>query len=119
MDEIISRVAFCQKCFDAGRPKDLAIFVTFNNTTGIFDYHQAKQSGKSGFTPHLFMKKRSENGVVFFQKICGMSGCGVSVNTAHDDFAMNLFLRGDHKTYKMRVVDWNALQTYKDPAYAI
>ena len=108
----MTRVSFCQKCYNAGRPKTNQTFVVWGDYRQSFIVYQSLRIGMRGFTPHIYKFKRLIGDIVYFDVSCSMDGCDSYIKKNPKD--KNLFKVG-FKTdnSKMKLSDWNALVNYK------
>lgn len=88
--QMFTRTSFCERCAynrlpyqsseDVHRHK-LRFFVKKNSQPGPFAFDLRKQSkpGKLGYTPHLFVIEKQENGLIHGFKVCCIENCGIIV----------------------------------------
>lgn len=111
---IISRVGYCHSCKNAGRPKQGDVFVV----KGSHGFHfYTAHMGLSGYVPHFYRLVKSSGGIVLFERLCAMHGCGITVYQSN---VGNKFIYNEQwKGGEMRIKDWNALVLEKDLGYKI
>tara|TARA_R110000868_G_scaffold175724_2_gene412908 strand:- start:956 stop:1342 length:387 start_codon:yes stop_codon:yes gene_type:complete len=122
----ISRTAFCQKCFEAERPKT-GDFYSVVGSTGVhvhkLDYAHPSFNPK-GFVPHIFTLETATKGIVTLTRTCGMNECGLDIRNNPEyetkiDVPPYLVYIQEKKTILMKVSDWNALVASKDLGYRL
>jgi len=118
----ISRVAFCVRCYESNRPNKSSQFAVFGTTSHKTHYFRTEYRGKRGFTPHFFVKISGDRNLVTFHSVCGIEDCGTifffkKING--EEIITHEFVPERIKVGSMRTVDWNALQSFRDPEYYI
>lgn len=116
--DLVSRVAFCQACFDRNEPNKNTFFVLYGSDKQDFQFQYSFYKGIRGFTPHFFCKNKIEENQVLFESICCVDGCGVKIEFVDNKPKFAMYPE-KVKQGKMRIVDWNALIRFKDPTYRI
>lgn len=106
--EIISRPAFCQKCFDNNHPNPDTVFWVVGGTRKRAFFGIPQYRGRRGFTPHFFSKVRYENGMVLVDRVCGVERCGVESFRKGENWQYEP-IESEIKRTRMRIVDWNVL----------
>ncbi len=77
MQEIVTRVAFCKKCFKNGSPKKGQKIMVHGSSSNLFKMIEASDYGYPGFTPHTFeIVKYLRDEKLLVSSICGIEGCG-------------------------------------------
>lgn len=118
--EVYTRVAFCQKCYDEGRPKHDNEFIVYGGKRKKYFYRTVKFRGKRGFVPTFFAKDKVADGHVFFDKCCAMDGCGIVIKELNEMGIKWEFIKDRIQSSKMRIVDWNALTRMSaDPQWCL
>jgi len=132
----VCRVAYCKHCAKRGAPQFGQWYAVFGSGTQKFHFGFVIHTPKAliGFTPHLFIKGKASHGLVFYERVCLMNGCGITVYSTNTKTPMkdmtqqsiaNFRERGlsnEPSDYtdllvqdmlvtdeKMNVNDWNAL----------
>ena len=102
---IISRVGFCPECKTAGRPEYGNLFVV----KGSHGFHfYSSNFGLKGFVPHFYRLIKSQGGIILFERLCAMHGCGVTIYYNQQQghkFVYNSQWKGG----EMKIKDWNSL----------
>lgn len=109
--EQFCRSAFCEKCWDADRPKKGNFYVLYQGTQQQFVYgkidYLSRRNSPRGFSPHLFRLLRAQNDEVEYTKVCLIHLCGIAIIPGEDDtFTVDLLRE---ELGLMSVKDWNAL----------
>lgn len=107
----ITRVGHCTECYKADRPKTGQCYLVFCGSANKYKSMVAKRNGKRGFTPHVYVLLKVENGKVFYKRICTMEGCGALL------IGETYFVRLDENKWETRTMtlnDWNCLVQFKD-----
>jgi len=74
---------FCEHCHKAGRPQQDDWFFVFRRNHNAIDLVQVPSRisrKRSGFVPHLIKKLKTEDGIVSFNSLCAMDGCGMLIH---------------------------------------
>lgn len=131
MNFLVTRSGYCSHCFQAGRPHNELMFVTFGSQHQQYAIHLTDHEfaqSRKGYVPLLYEKTGIEqlpSGLfVKYQKTCCCVGCGISMTTIEDkkaDLITFVERMDEGKKYKiyfyrqrwqhgmMAVNDWNAL----------
>jgi len=118
MKTILSRVAFCEKCFSRGSPKYEEMFLVYGTHSKDFHIYKVEFKGERGYTPHILVLNKvihKEMPEVIYESCCGI--CGV---TFSED--KNGLLYYKTKDFERKIIDlnsWNAWCLYKDEDYFI
>lgn len=114
---ILTRVAFCQKCFDNKRPQKGELFLAIGRGRQSYGVHVVTLNGTMGYTPHIIERNSSGNGHVTFFSYCGMDGCGCKLqfNDKKGKYDVDVI----NETMKtLPIKEWNAMVNYnRDPQY--
>lgn len=118
MSELISRVGFCENCFNEGSPKTNQTFLVNGSTHGELKALLALHNGRKGFTPHFYMLRKVVDNKVFYQKLCGV--CGTYNEEAEDG---KKYLCIDETKWsnwiRTSLKNWNALVLFKNTGFEI
>ena len=115
---MITRLGFCPKCFKEARPKLGNFYITFGGTSQSFIAMRALNSGRKGFTPHIYEFQRLEDKTIYYSKICCMVGCGAYL--AEQDKHTFVYLNDDLWVDEYTHIDnWNSLVLFKDTGLKI
>lgn len=112
MNTTLTRVKFCQKCFDKGYPLKGQIFLAFGTTTNDFVVKQARRNGKKGFTPHIIVLNKATGGFVKYDYLCSI--CGTKRRRFDKDNDEFFVSEEDFKQGLINIKDWNAWVMYKN-----
>ena len=122
--KVISRVAFCEKCFQKGRPQDGDMFTVYGTHAKQLHYHRFDAPTKRselpylGFTPHLFMLEKIEGDKLTVLVCCGMEFC--DVYWTQDEAGNRKEFEVLHaKEVIMSHKQWNALVHFTDSGMKI
>ena len=108
---MISRVGFCQDCFDRNRPQSASSYLVFGSTRREFFFYQSKRRGLRGYTPHLYVYLGlTDSGFVRVKSTCSMCSCGVNVGKEKN--GSTPFDIKHYDLIKMTVKNWNSLINY-------
>lgn len=109
MKTIITRTSWCKKCYDAQRPRTGNFFVVKGKNWHIL---KASHIGNTGFVPTLYKLVKVVGDNIQYEKMCGMSGCNLSVfhipTTDSYGFELGKWERGT-----MTIESWNSLCKFK------
>lgn len=77
----ISRIGFCKRCYEKGRPADGDFFTVIGSTSRKLHYHmfdaplKRSEAPFLGYTPHFYVLEKIEGNKCTVLKACGMEGC--------------------------------------------
>lgn len=115
----ITRVQFCQKCYDKNLPQIGIPFVTIGRSKRGYIIRKAKRKGTRGFTPHIIQMMKVEKGMIQYNSYCSVAGCGLNLKPMKTEGDFNIEIIND-VTKLMPRADWNALVQFKDdPQYTL
>ena len=125
MRKLVSRVAFCQQCYDKGRPQDGDMFVVYGGDskqtwTYMFEGKEKRSECPFlGFTPHFFtVDKLLPNGNFSIIMCCGMEDCGIYF-TYDEAGKKNGFKTLKASVIEMTKVEWESLVNFSDTGYEL
>lgn len=108
---LLTRVMFCQKCFDNKMPQKGQLFLTIGRGRQKFEVHMVTKNGHFGYTPHIIEKIETTGQGVRFMSSCSIHNCDAVIeqdeNTGKYSIALS---QGDITTIPIR--DWNSLVLY-------
>jgi len=114
---ILTRVAFCQKCFDEKRPQKGNLFLTIGRGRQAFFVQSVSRNTPMGFTPHLIERAYSTPSHITYHSYCAMNGCDTILQLNEEIGKYNIAVTGEVQ-HTIPVKDWNALVQYtKDEDY--
>lgn len=115
----ITRTAFCSKCAGKCKPAKGNKFIlwgTDHNQYYVAECEDDVARNLRGFTPHIFSIKQRNKDKLVVSKICGMDGCGVSLEKVKKKYSITFL---EESIVEMETSEWNALVKYKDAEYHI
>ena len=116
MGIILTRVAFCERCYKNEMPKTGHRFLTIGSKKR-FSIHTANQNGKRGFTPHIIELIKVEKKMVTYAHYCAMENCGYLIYEQKDS---KLYFEIIHvASSTISIADWNSLVQYRDETYRL
>lgn len=114
---ILTRVAFCQKCYNEKRPQKGNLFLTIGRGRQTFIVRIVTRNPPMGFTPHLVEKHSSTPGHVTYHSYCAMDGCDTVLKLNEETNKYDIAVTGEVQ-HTIPVKDWNAMVNYtKDEDY--
>ena len=115
----ITRVQFCQSCYDKKLPQIGIPFVTIGRSKKEYVIRKAKRLGTRGFTPHIIQMVSSAKGIIEYNSYCAIAGCGLNLKPMKTEGDFQIEIIKD-VTKLMPRTDWNALICFKDdPQYTL
>ena len=108
---LLTRVMFCQACFDNKRPQKSGMFLTIGRGRQKYEVHQVTCNGRMGYTPHIIEKTHTANGEVTFGATCAIHGCESFIELNEDTGKYSIALL-TATVHKIPTRDWNALVLY-------
>jgi len=129
---MICRIAFCPKCFKAGRPKIAEQFVVYRGESADDDGEYLVGRVEInvehlGFTPHTFelqdVKEVDGKAFARVKKCCGMNGCMTfldQVQIMPDQPKKYKIYQNEPYDVVIPIEDWNALvKDWHDTGYEL
>lgn len=107
----LTRVAFCQNCFDNKMPQKGNLFLTIGRGKQQYGVREATLNGRMGFTPHIIERKSSGQGHVTFYSYCGMDGCGCKLDFNETSGKYDITVLNE-VTKVLPIKDYNAMVQY-------
>lgn len=115
----ITRVGYCKKCAEIGRPKTDHPFLVFGSKKG-WHIRFAKRNSYDGMTPHLYVLIKKIGNNVVYKERCAMHDCTIEVywdvEQHRNDWTLfrGMWVRG-----MMSLASWNSLCAFKDTGFGI
>lgn len=108
---LLTRVMFCQTCFDNKFPQKGQLFLTIGRGRQKYEVRPVTNNGRFGFTPHIIEKTHAANGEVTFAASCCMNGCESIIELNEDSGRYDIAVT-TATVHKIPIRDWNALVLY-------
>lgn len=110
---VITRLGYCERCFNEGRPKTGQNFMVFGTTSNRFKGLKSEGGRSKGLVPHIYKSKFTTKNVVHYKRICCMENCGAYCEEENG----RKFLYLDETKWINEVTslsNWNALVEFRD-----
>ena len=112
---LMTRIGFCQKCFDSAKPHDGQKMLLLGSHGWHVDICHPKRIPRHpiGYTPHLYKYIRLQNENVIAKTVCCIDGCDIQIKPLADGTYNFMILESKWREQSILISDWNALIKYK------
>lgn len=122
--KMISRVAFCNACYQKGNPQDGQMYIVHGSTSnkihfGIYEAPLKRADcAYTGFVPHLFtVDQLLPSGRLQVRMTCCMEGCQTQI-AYNTNGKLEYWITGE-KYIIMTTKEWEALENFNDSGYRL
>lgn len=122
--KMISRVAFCNHCYQKGNPQDGQMYIVHGSTSNAIHFGMYEAPLKradcayAGFTPHLFtVDKLLPSGRLQVRMSCGMNGCQAQIKQ-DENGKFQYWITGERYII-MTTREWEALEGFTNSGYRL
>lgn len=116
---IISRLGYCPDCAKEKIPKTGQSFLVMGSKSGKLKALIAVRNGRAGFVPFTYRLKKVKENEVFYQRICGMCGCGVVTSKEEEKTFLSFNDEKWSGWIRTSLSNWNSLVMFKDTGFEI
>lgn len=117
--DAITRVGFCQECYDSNRPNKKQAFLTLGNTGTYHFCEVCMKNAKRGMTPHLYRARKVVDNIVFYETLCTMCNCGTILVEEKDRDLLKINPSKWSNWKRMTLKSWEALYFFTDTGFKI
>lgn len=122
--KMISRVAFCDACYQKGNPQDGQMYIVHGSTSnkihfGLYEAPLKRADCKpAGYVPHLFtVDQLLPSGRLQVRMTCGMEGCDTQI--AYDTNNKLAYWITGERYIIMTTKEWEVLENFVDTGYKL
>lgn len=113
---ILTRVKYCQKCFDKKQPSSNTVFLVYGSSSNTYHLHKSIGYGIRGFSPHIIMLDKVVGDVVKYLYSCCICNTEMFINNNRKHY---IIFDDTLKEDTISLKEWNNWILFKNTGYEI